>query len=257
MPEIQLGFPRLWAEIVNPDNADELFRLDLTWLTSNWMCVFGQGCKGIYSDKPDVGCCALGAHFADEEDYERVKPFVEKLTPQDWQNYYAFHENWTEVDEDQEEEDEDGEPAYNLKTVDNEHGCVFHNREGFAGGYGCALHGWALRNGMNPLEVKPDVCWQLPIRREYRNVERADGTEYLEIQIGEYGRDGWGPGGHDFDWYCTSNSDAHVSPDPVYVTYQPELVAMMGQAAYDEMVRMCENFLASPKMPTHPASPAR
>lgn len=245
MPEIALGFPRMWTEFVNPDDSDEIFRLDLTWLTSKWMCVFGQGCKGIYEDKPDVGCCALGAHFADDEDFDRVKPFVEKLGPQDWQNYYAYHENWTEYDD----EDE-------LKTAANEHGCVFHNREGFAGGYGCALHGWALRNGMNPLEVKPDVCWQLPIKREFREVERADGTEYTEVQIGEYGRDGWGPGGHDFDWYCTSNTEAHVSPDPVYITYKPELVAMMGENAYAELAQMCEKFLASPLMPMHPASQA-
>ena len=44
--------------------------------------------------------------------------------------------------------------------------CVFLNDPDFPGGGGCALHGQALRDGRHPLEYKPDVCWQLPIRRE-------------------------------------------------------------------------------------------
>ena len=55
-----------------------------------------------------------------------------------------------------------------------------------------------------PHEAKPDVCWQLPIRRSYRTVERPDDTSYLEVTIAEYDRRGWGPGGHDLDWYCSS-----------------------------------------------------
>ena len=77
-------------------------------------------------------------------------------------------------------------------------------------GAGCALHGLALQQGRNPLETKPDVCWQLPIRRTFRNVERHDGTSYTEVSIGEYDRRGWGPGGHDLDWYCSGNTEAHV-----------------------------------------------
>lgn len=86
--------------------------------------------------------------------------------------------------------------------------CVFHNRPGFAGGSGCALHIHALREGMHPLQTKPDVCWQLPIRRTYRDVTRADGSTYLEITIGEYQARDWGAGGHDMDWYCTGAAAA-------------------------------------------------
>ena len=84
------------------------------------------------------------------------------------------------------------------------------------GGAGCALHGLALRKGEHFVETKPDVCWQLPIRRTYDRVERPDGTEVLTIVIGEYDRRGWGPGGHDLDWYCTGNTEAHVGAEPVY-----------------------------------------
>jgi hypothetical protein len=107
------------------------------------------------------------------------------------------------------------------------------------------------------LETKPDVCWQLPIRRTFRDVELPDGTEYTEVTIGEYDRRGWGPGGHDLDWYCSGNPEAHVAPDPLYVTNEPELVELMGRAAYDQLVAHCEAHLASrSRLALHPASHA-
>ena len=70
---------------------------------------------------------------------------------------------------------------------------MFHNRADFHAGAGCALHALAFVHGQHPLETKPDVCWQLPIRRTFRTVERQDGTSYTEVSIGEYDRRGWGP----------------------------------------------------------------
>ena len=72
MPEVELGFPRTYVEFANPDDATEVFRCDLTWLTSRWTCIFGAGCPGIYDSSPDAGCCTLGAHFADDDDAKRV-----------------------------------------------------------------------------------------------------------------------------------------------------------------------------------------
>ena len=148
-------------------------------------------------------------------------------------------------------------------TVDGQQACIFHNRADFAPdgpdsppvGAGCALHGLALDQGRNPLETKPDVCWQLPIRRTYRDVERQDGSTYSEVSIGEYDRRGWGAGGHDLDWYCSGNTEAHVAPDPVYVTNEAELTELMGREAYRELVRHCEAHLRSRSaLALHPAS---
>ncbi|MGZ6734367.1 MAG: hypothetical protein ACXVDH_06935, partial [Nocardioides sp.] len=134
--------------------------------------------------------------------------------------------------------------------------CVFHNRVGFAGGAGCALHILALHQGRNPLETKPDVCWQLPLRRTFRDVERQDGTTYTEVSIGEYDRRGWGPGGHDLDWYCTGNPVAHVAAEPLYVTSRAELVALMGEGAYAELAHHCEAHIRSRSaLAIHPADP--
>ena len=251
VPEVPLDFPRAFVEFVNPDDPSEVMRCDLTWLTSSFRCIFGQGCQGIYADSPSTGCCTLGAHFADKDDEKRVAGYVAQLTPEQWQ----FHPGRKVRTKDWVELDEDGERKTRAHEVDGQRGCVFHNREDFASGAGCALHLLALEQGRNPLETKPDVCWQLPIRRTFRTVERQDGTSYTEVSIGEYDRRGWGPGGHDLDWYCSGNTEAHVAVEPVYVTHEPELVELMGKGAYAELVRHCEAHLRSRSaLAIHPAS---
>jgi hypothetical protein len=228
VPEVSLDFPRQWIEFVDPADDDQMYRCDLTWLTSRWHCIWGQGCQGIYADEPTAGCCTLGAHFADKDDLKRVKRYVAMLDDATWQfRSEGLKNGWTEK--------EDGE----TKTRVHKGSCIFNNREGFEGGAGCSLHNLALQKGLEPLETKPEVCWQLPIRRTFDNVERPDGTEILAISIGEYDRRGWGAGGHDLDWYCTGNTEAHTAGKPVYLTYRPELIELMGQAAYDVLVEHC------------------
>jgi len=237
VPEVLLPFPRAFVEFVDPADADQTYRCDLTWLTSRWACIFGQGCPGIYADRPDDGCCTLGAHFADADDERRVRAAAKQLTGRQWQyKKEAKARGWVEL-EDPDAVAEGQEPARKTRVVDG--ACIFLNRVGFAGGEGCALHSLALSQGRDFLETKPDVCWQLP------------------ISIGEYGREGWGPGGHDLDWYCTANTDAHQGTEPVFVSNRAELVALMGQSAYDVLASMCQDFDARPgRAMRHPADPA-
>lgn len=250
MPEVDLVFPRAWVEFVDPAEEEQVFRCDLTWLTSRWTCIFGRGCQGIYADRPDDGCCTLGAHFSDEDDEKRVAKHAAKLTAADWEYRKEGRKNgWAET-----EDDGSDEGARKTRVVDD--ACIFLNRPGFAAGAGCSLHAYALRTGRHFVETKPDVCWQLPIRRTYRTVERQDDTSYLEISIGEYDRRGWGPGGHDLDWYCSGNTEAHVASDPVYVSSETELVELMGRPAYDELAGHCARHLASRSaLALHPADP--
>ncbi|MDP3967310.1 MAG: hypothetical protein Q8Q02_03450 [Nocardioides sp.] len=257
MPEVDLVFPRAWVEFADPadpGHGGQVFRCDLTWLTSSWTCIFGGGCAGIHADRPDYGCCTLGAHFADDEDEDRVAGWVDRLEPEHWQLHDVGRPDdrrgvkrkqrqWIEI--------EDNE----RKTLVHEGACVFFNRPGFAGGEGCAFHHQAEREGIHFVETKPDVCWQLPMRRLFREVELADGTEYTEVTITEYDRRGWGPGGHDLDWYCSGNTEAHVAPEPVYVTHEAELVALMGRPGYDELADHCSRHLAArAQLAIHPAS---
>ncbi|MFI0978490.1 hypothetical protein ACH4SP_16015 [Streptomyces sp. NPDC021093] len=244
-----LDFARAWVEFPDPEDEEQVFRCDLTWLTSKWTCIFGSGCQGIKLGRADDGCCTLGAHFSDEDDEKRVAGHVARLTPDIWQ----FHDvgtakgGWTQ-------EDEDGE----RQTRRWEGSCIFQNRPGFAGGAGCSLHILALKEGKEPLETKPDVCWQLPVRRTYDWIERPDDTKILQVTIGEYDRRGWGPGGHDLHWWCTSATSAHGAGDPVYVSYRPELTELMGAGGYARLVELCEARLASqlPLVAPHPADPS-
>lgn len=243
--ETGLDFARAWVEFPDPDDAEQVFRCDLTWLTSKWNCVFGSGCQGISAGRASDGCCTLGAHFSDEDDEKRVAGHAARLTPETWQ----FHEvgttsGWTQLDEDGDRQTRRWQGA-----------CIFHNRPGFPGGAGCALHTLALREGREPLETKPDVCWQLPIRRTFEWVELPDGEQLLYVTIGEYDRRGWGPGGHDLHWWCTSAPSAHGAGKAVYESYRPELVELMGQAGYERLAELCAARTASqlPLLAPHPA----
>lgn len=229
MPEVPLDFPRQWVEFVDPSDDTQIIRADLTWLTSKWTCIFGRGCKGLYANRPNDGCCTHGAHLADKQDFKRVKSWVKKLTPELWQNYATGHKKgWTEK--------EDGSDKTRVvKGV-----CIFHNGPDFPGGYGCALHYLAEAEGVSFVETKPEVCWQLPLRRSYEEREYEDETERSVLVLGEYDRRSWGAGGHDFDWYCTGNTEAHIADDPVYVSSKDEIVALIGQPAYDELARLCK-----------------
>jgi hypothetical protein len=245
-----LDFPRAWVEFVDPGDATQRYRCDLTWLVSRWQCIFGAGCKGIYADRPDDGCCTLGAHFSDKADEKRVRHFVKRLGPEDWQFHKVGRgkgkDAWIEVDDDGER-----------KTAVHDGACIFLNRPGFEAGQGCALHAWALRNGHHPLETKPNVCWQLPIRRLFRDVELSDDTSYTEVTITEYDRRGWGEGGHDLDWYCSGNTEAHTAAQPVYESYRAELVELMGEPAYTVLREHCvEHEAARSRLTRHPAEPS-
>jgi hypothetical protein len=246
MPEVLLDFPRSFVEFTDPDDPDQLFRVDLTWLTSRWTCVFGTACQGIVAGRAADGCCTLGAHFADADDERRVRKAAKELSANEWQHREAGSKSITQRGPDGEKQ---------TKLVDG--ACIFLNRDDFPGGAGCALHNHAIRTGRHPLEIKPDVCWQLPVRRAYRQVTRTDDTSYLEITIGEYDRRGWGAGGHDLNWWCTGAAEAHVGADPVWVSYEPELRELMGNAAYEVLAQLCAARDGGRVVAPHPADAAQ
>jgi hypothetical protein len=238
--EVPLDFPRTWAEFVDPADPATVVRADLTWLTSRWTCIFGRGCRGIVAGRPDDGCCTLGAHLAGADDERRVRAAAARLTPQLWQLHAQGRRGLTTRDADGDRQ---------TRVVQG--ACIFLNRAGFAGPHGCALHALALAEGTHPRTTKPDVCWQLPLRRDFREVRRPDGTAYTEVTLSEFDRRGWGPGGHDLDWYCSGAEEAHVGGEPLVRSAREEIVALLGEPAYAVLLRLCEQAPVR-----HPASPA-
>jgi hypothetical protein len=249
--EVDLDFPREWIEFLDPADEQHLIRADLTWLLSRWTCVFGSACHGIIAGRADDGCCSHGAFFTDADDENRVKGAAAKLTPKTWQHDRRGFKNYTEMDT-----IDGSKPARRTATQPNDGPCVFLNDKTFAGGAGCALHAQALRDGVHPLKYKPDVCWQLPVRREQDWTKRPDGTKILLSTITEFDRRGWGPGGHDLDWWCTSSPDAHVGTEPMFRSYGPELTALIGEEGYTKLAELCEARLKTGLVAIHPATVA-
>ena len=105
---------------------------------------------------------------------------------------------------------DDGEPVTVTRLVDD--ACIFLNRPGFAGGAGCALHIAALEAGERPLDWKPNVCWQVPLRLEHATDENG----HLTSRLREWKRRDWGEGGAEFHWWCTESPEAFVGAEPVY-----------------------------------------
>jgi hypothetical protein len=243
-PEVTADFPRDWLEFVDPADPESLVRADLTWLLSSWTCIYGRGCEGIVEGRAEDGCCTHGAFYSDDADEQRVEGFANRLTADRWQ--YA---EMAEVSGISEVDELDGDAARRTRTVDG--ACIFLNRAGFSGGAGCALHALAERCGLHPLRTKPDVCWQLPVRRTQEHVSRPDDAQILVTSIGEFDRRGWGPGGADLHWWCTSAPTAHVGSEPLYLAYAAELTELLGEPAYAELARLCTRRVGG--VPAHPA----
>jgi len=243
--EVDPDHPRDWVEFADPADDGHVVRADLTWLLSSWTCIYGW-CRGIVPGRPDDGCCTHGAFWSDDDDEQRVTRATRQLRRRDWQHADIGRAlGVSELDE------LDGEPARRTRTVDG--ACVFLNRPGFAGGQGCALHALALRSGLHPLQTKPDVCWQLPVRRSQERVTRPDDVVVLATSVGEFDRRGWGPGGADLHWWCTGAPEAHVGAEPLWVSYAAELTALLGSEAYDVLAGLCRDRAG---LPPHPATAA-
>ena len=247
--EVELDFAREWVEFYDPDNPEHLIAADLTWLLSRWTCVFGTpACRGTVEGRPNDGCCSHGAFLSDDDDRARLDDAVKQLTDDDWQfrEKGLGRKGYLELDE------HDGEPQY--RTRKHKDACIFLNRPGFAGGAGCALHSKALKLGVAPLTMKPDVCWQLPIRRSQEWVTRPDGTEILKTTVTEFDRRGWGAGGADLHWYCTGDPATHIGAKQVWESLADELTELLGAKAYAELAAMCKRRSGLGLIAVHPAT---
>lgn len=216
---------------------------DVTFLLSGWECIFGRGCQGVLTGPaPELvqGCCSYGAHFTDSADVARVKAVAKTLSDDEWQ-FEQIGRRQGII-----EKQADGTKVTRIV----EDACIFLNRPGFPTGPGCALHQVAMKRGRPPLELKPDVCWQLPLRRE----DLTDATGRVVSMVGEWERRHWGEGGEEFHWWCTEASEAFGSKKPVYESMRDELTEMVGKKVYARLAaflkdRREESWVALP----HPA----
>ena len=170
MAEAPLDLPRIWVEFTDPADTGQRFRCDLTWLTSSWTCIFGSGCQGIYAGRPDDGCCTLGAHFTDDDDSKRVEKAVKELGEDEWQYHpRPRHGEQGRLDREGGRRPQDQGRRRRLHLPQP---ARLPRRRRAA-----RCTSTPSSPGVEPHTLKPDVCWQLPIRRTYRTVELPDEHE--------------------------------------------------------------------------------
>ncbi|HZN13218.1 MAG TPA: hypothetical protein VFB78_03040 [Acidimicrobiales bacterium] len=234
-----------WVSFDDPDE-ERTWIFDVTFLLSNWQCIFGNGCQGVLTGPAEEmvqGCCSYGAHFTDKKDVRRVEAAAATLTKTEWQFRKQGRERGVV------KTNKEGDVVSRL--VDG--ACIFLNRPGFAGGPGCALHRAALERNERPLDLKPDVCWQLPLRRD--DETRDDG--HVMSTIAQWDRHHWGAGGADFHWWCTEAREAFTGTKPVFRYMADELEEMVGPKVFAWLVAYLERR-STPAVPLpHPVARAR
>jgi len=228
------GFPGTeWVSFLSDEGETWIF--DLSFFQSNWNCIYGSGCSGI-EEVPDVdgqrGCCSYGAHFADADDLQRVMRVAAALPADLWQhhdqrpsgsetNLDALTNALTMIDD-------DGD----LVTAVVDGACVFLNRPGFKAGTGCAIHLAASAAELEPLEWKPEVCWQLPLRVEHH----LDDNDHSTHLVRQWTRADWGDAGEDLGWWCSEATEAFSGAQAVAIYLRSEIAALAGEKIADALI---------------------
>jgi hypothetical protein len=209
------------------------WEFDLTFLLSNYRCIWGEGCPDTKRQGSARGCCVEGVEIyqgdgdaAGREDLAMIRRRVGELTDEDWQNRALAlrpggRDPW-------------GKARFRRGSVHtrvHQGACIFHNRPDHPAGPGCALHLAALRRGENPIDWKPRTCWQVPLFFEVN--EDTKTTTVRASRTADWGADGI------LDWWCTEHEDAYVADRPLYVTMQDELARVCGAGVYDELAAYC------------------
>jgi hypothetical protein len=210
------------TEITEIDDGTTRWRFDRAFLISRWTCIWGRGCLGILPE-PSTGlghgCCSVGAEIDGDEEARRIDALAATLEPARFQHHGDAVDGGVFSDA----------SRRSTRVVDG--ACIFLNRAGFEGGAGCALHLSALEGGESPIDFKPSVCWQLPIRVEWEGHEAE--TEVATVR--RWTRDDWGAEGETMAWCCTEGDRAYVGDRRVIDSMAEELEALVGVEVYREL----------------------
>ena len=204
--------------------GETTWRFDRSFLSSNWTCIWGRGCLGILPQPAENlghGCCSFGADLDGEDEARLIDALAATMGPERFEHHDSAAEGGVFSDA----------SRTSTRVVDG--ACIFLNRTGFGGGAGCALHLAALDCGESPVDWKPSVCWQLPIKVDWEPSD--DGAEVATVR--GWTRSDWGPEGETMAWCCTEGTRAYVGHEPVVDSMAEELTAIVGREVYVELRR--------------------
>lgn len=211
-----------FEEVVDPVDGTR-WRVDVGFLGSGWRCRWGDGCQGILDEPAEhlqQGCCSVGAELLDDDEAMLIGALAATLAPERFQHHAEAAAGGIYADG----------TRRHTRVVDG--ACIFFNHPGFGGGVGCALHLAALDDGERPMEAKPAVCWQLPLK-----VERtADESGEISV-LRRWRRSDWGDGGDTMAWCCTEADECFDGDAAVAVSMGDELRALVGPEVAVEIRR--------------------
>lgn len=215
---------------VEIDAGDTVWKFDREFLTSNWTCIWGRGCHGIDTEKAadlQRGCCSVGAEIDGIDEELTLSATVAALRPELFQHFVEAQTGGVYSNDEH----------TNTRVFDG--ACIFLNRPGFVGGAGCALHIAAVAVDESPIDWKPSVCWQLPVKIDWEM-----GTDDVEVAtVRGWTRRDWGDDGDPMAWCCTERvadggtDEAYVGDRPVFESLGEELEAMVGTPVFIELKR--------------------
>ena len=208
------------------DAGDVVWRFDRSFLESNWACIWGRGCLGILDEPAEhlgQGCCSVGAELGDEDEARNIAALAATVDPARFEHNALAAADGIFSDE----------TRTQTRIVDG--ACIFFNRPGFAGGTGCALHLEAIASGESPVDWKPSVCWQLPIKVDWSDDPDRDDAEIATVR--RWSRADWGAEGETMAWCCTEGDRAYVGERSVLESLGEELEAIVGTVVHVELRR--------------------
>jgi len=209
-----------------------------------------------------TAACSHGAFYSDADDEKRTRQFAAQLTREHWQFYDKATRASTTKKRDKlaiTEKDSIGDDENRRRTRRVDGACIFLNRPGFAGGAGCFAA--SARNAHRPQSARDQARGLLaaarpPVRRT--GSKRPDETKILVSTVTEFDRRGWGEGGADMHWLLHLVHPRRTSaPTRCTCPYGPELIALIGAKAYDELARLCAQRLELGLVAAHPATVPR
>jgi hypothetical protein len=206
---------------------------DLTFMLSNYGCIWGRGCPDTRLQGSARGCCVDGVEIyqgegdgSGSQDLEKIRGRVEQLTDEDWQNRRVAlrrggNDPW-------------GKARFKRDSVHTRlyrGACIFHNRPDHPAGAGCALHLAALRRGEDPIDWKPQICWQVPLFFDSNQTTRT--TTVRASRTADWGHAGI------IDWWCIEQEEAFSAEWPVYVSMEAEIRRVCGDDVYKQLAAHC------------------
>ena len=121
--------------------------------------------------------------------------------------------------------------------------CIFLNRPDFHRGPGCALHVMAIDNDESYIPLKPEVCWQLPLRRD----DEVEDDGHVITRICAVGPPPLGRRRRRLPLVVHRGPGGFVGKNRVVDSMAEELVAMVGQSVYDQLLAYIDQRAAQPK----------